>query len=241
MELLPLILTTLSASLLGSLHCVGMCGAFVIVASTPGESGSSKSALLGWYNVGRLVTYIVLGTLAGLLGAGVNTGGELIGLGRLAAVFAGGVMVLFGLVTLARIAGARVPRAPLPAFLLNFSRRAHQVVFGWRPSVRACAIGLLTTLLPCGWLYAFVATAAGTGSPLLGAATMAAFWLGTLPAMVSVGAGAQRLLGPLARHTPVIASVAVVSVGAMTIVGRLNASGACHTPDANGKVVCHEP
>lgn len=69
------------------------------------------------------------------------------------------------------------------------------------PVVRAAATGLFTTLLPCGWLYAFVVTAAGTGSgtPLHGAALMAVFWLGTLPMMLTVGVDCHGSPGHGAR------------------------------------------
>ena len=66
------------------------------------------------------------------------------------------------------------------------------------PLPRALSTGLLTAFLPCGWLYLFALKAAETGSPLRGALFMIAFWLGSVPALVLVGAGVQtlaRLLG----------------------------------------------
>ena len=63
---------------------------------------------------------------------------------------------------------------------------------------RGAATGLLTTLLPCGWLYAFVITAAGTGNALAGAGLMATFWVGTLPMLTIVGIGVRKLAAPLA-------------------------------------------
>ena len=89
------------------------------------------------------------------------------------------------------------------------------------PIARATIIGLLTTLLPCGWLYAFVITAAGTAHPALGALTMAAFWLGTLPVMISLGIGVQRLSGALRSRLPLLTSLLIVAVGLYTIAGRL--------------------
>ena len=90
------------------------------------------------------------------------------------------------------------------------------------PIVRALGTGLFSTLLPCGWLYAFVVTAAGTGSWALGAATMAAFWVGTLPILAVIGVGVRRLAGPLRRYVPAVTALVLVAVGLMTVAGRLS-------------------
>lgn len=209
----------LVASLLGSTHCAGMCGAFLAFA-VAGEGGPSRAWLHAAYNGGRLITYITLGAIAGGIGAAVDLGASAAGLQRVAAVLAGAMMVGFGVVAILRMAGVRISRAPIPGFLRDASLRAHRRVAGWGPMTRALAVGLLTTLLPCGWLYAFVITAAGTASPLLGAACMAVFWLGTLPMMVGLGAGLQAAAGPLRNRLPLITSLALVVVGVGTLVGR---------------------
>ena len=87
--------------------------------------------------------------------------------------------------------------------------------------MRALVMGLVTGCLPCGWLYAFIVTAAGTGTAAAGAATMAVFWLGTLPAMVSLGLGVRALAGPLRRHVPAACAVALILVGLFGVAGRL--------------------
>ena len=63
-------------------------------------------------------------------------------------------------------------------------------------------------------------TAAGTGDALVGAATMAAFWAGTLPALAAVGVGARKLAGPLGRRLPIVTAVAMVVVGGWMFLGR---------------------
>ena len=88
------------------------------------------------------------------------------------------------------------------------------------PVVRAALIGLLTTLLPCGWLYAFVITAAGTASPMYGGLTMVVFWLGTLPMMVALGATLRGFTGALGRRMPVITCLALMAIGLFTLVNR---------------------
>jgi sulfite exporter TauE/SafE len=226
--ILPLIAAVFLASLLGSLHCAGMCAGFMAfaVGGAPMARGGGRRSRLGVqsaYHVGRLTTYVGLGVVAGIVGSAFNHTGNLVGIQRGAASLAGAVMVMFGLLTLLRVLGVRAMQAPAPEFLRRLLVRGHAVAFELPPAQRAAMVGLLTTLLPCGWLYAFAVSAAGTGSPLWGAATMAVFWLGTLPVMMTLGAGIQSLTGAMRQRLPLITSVAVIVVGIMTVIGRFGA------------------
>lgn len=227
--MLTLFAAVFLASLLGSAHCAGMCGAFLAFAvGGVGESGAgassapraSRLALNASYNLGRLVTYLVLGGVAGGIGAAMDLGGSMVGVQRAAAIGAGVMMVGFGIVAVLRQLGVRVARVPLPGVLTRLARAGHERAFDLAPLARAGAVGLLTTLLPCGWLYAFVITSAGTASPSLGALTMAAFWLGTLPIMAALGVGLQTLTGPLRRQLPMATSLLLVAAGVYTVAGR---------------------
>lgn len=215
------------ASLLGSLHCAGMCGAFLAFAvgiDAPMERGA-RIGLHAAYHLGRLVTYAALGAVAGAAGAAFDGVGTLVGLQRAAVIVAGSSMVVFGAIAVLRLNGVRVPKAPTPRFMGGALRRVFRSVSGRPPVIRALVTGLATTLLPCGWLWAFVITSAGTGSAPAGALTMAVFWLGTLPVMVALGVGLQRLvggLGGLGKRVPVITALAVVIVGLFTVFSRGN-------------------
>lgn len=209
------------ASLLGSLHCAGMCGAFLAVAvHSPGAKPSSRLRTQAAYHLGRLVTYVALGIAAGGAGALVDLGSTLSGVGPVAALVAGATMVLFGLVTVLRIAGVSVPRFRAPRFMQSTLLRGHQFASRFGPTARASLIGLFTTLLPCGWLYAFAIVAAGTASPLRGGLVMVVFWAGTLPVLIALGTGVQQLLGSLGRRMPLITSIAVIAAGIYTLSGR---------------------
>lgn len=228
------------ASLMGSMHCAGMCGGFLAfaVGVAPGAEPSlrTRASLHAAYNAGRLATYTVLGAVAGAVGQAVDIAGEYAGLQRAALVAAGAMMVLFGAVTLLRTLGVPIRRAPLPRALQRLAERGHRAAMRFTPTRRALAVGLLTTLLPCGWLYAFVVTAAGTASPAAGALVMAVFWLGTLPVMISLGAGVQALAGPLRRHLPALTSIALVAVGLFTLSGRLHAPALAQQDAVNDPV-----
>jgi sulfite exporter TauE/SafE len=228
---IALVGTVLGASLLGSPHCAGMCGGFMcFVAGQDGRRWWPQAA----YHGGRLLTYASLGLAAGALGGGIERLGTAAGVARAAAILAGVAMVAWGALALATALGARRPRGASPgaghARIVSALRR----VAGQPPVVRALVVGLLTTLLPCGWLWAFVATAAATGSPAGGAATMAVFWVGTVPALVGVGVLARGAFGPLRRRLPVLTSAAMIAVGLLTVAGKFQVgfSGGAHAGGA---------
>lgn len=210
------------AGLLGSAHCAGMCGSFACLAS--GGDASRGPAVLrstAAYNLGRLLSYATLGALAGAAGAGLNKAGAIAGLARPAAIVAGVLLILWGVASLLAALGLRIPSLDVPPALATRVARAVRVVQDRPPAVRALAIGALSAALPCGWLYAFVATSAAAGSALGGATVMAAFWLGTVPLLAAVGLGAQRLLGRFRSRLPVMTASVLVILGVLTVAGRL--------------------
>jgi sulfite exporter TauE/SafE len=143
-------------------------------------------------------------------------------------------MVAWALATIAATFGARTPGTLAPEWTKRALGGALLAMRDRPPTVRAALTGLLTTLLPCGWLYAFAATAAGSGSVAGGALVMAVFWAGTVPMMLGVGLGAQRLLSPVARRLPVVGAVAVLVLGLLSISGKMRAPAAhaAHAPAA---------
>jgi uncharacterized protein len=209
------------ASLLGSLHCAGMCGAFLAIAVNGiGPDRPRQAPLQIAYHGGRLVTYVALGLSAGALGGLLDLTTALAGVRPVAAALAGATLLAFGIYSLLRLYGYAPARLPAPAFMQRALRAAHRRALDRPPVVRAALIGLLTTLLPCGWLYAFVVTAAGTASATLGGLTMAVFWLGTLPVMVALGATVRGFAGALGRRMPVITCVALMALGLFTLINR---------------------
>lgn len=222
---LAILSAVLVASLIGSPHCAGMCGGLMLFAlGADSEQPRGKRVRLQLaYHGGRLTSYLMLGAAAGAIGAAIDFTGRFAGVQRAAAITAGMMMIAFGLALLARTMGIRTGRLKLPKAINSVLERLHRVAFALKPTNRAITIGLLTALLPCGWLYAFAFTAAGTASPLWGAAVMGTFWLGTVPLMAALGAGIQLLTRPLHAHMPLITGLAVTAVGIYTAMGRLQA------------------
>jgi len=215
----------LTASLLGSTHCAGMCGAFAAFATSPDqrERPASRAALNTAYNSGRLTTYLMFGLAAGTTGAAFELGGSLVGIQRVASLAAAATMIGVGVMALLKHVGMHIGRMPVPGFLLRLAHAGHLRAFAMPPLPRAFSIGLLTTFLPCGWLYTFVLVSAGTASPWFGALLMAVFWLGTLPVMAAVGVSAQLLTGSLRRYLPLITNLLLIGVGLWMVVSRINA------------------
>ena len=81
-------------------------------------------------------------------------------------------------------------------------------------------VGLALGLMPCGMLYAVVAYAAATGSPVKGALVMALFWLGNLIPLVAFGLASQLAWGRLRGHAAKLAAIAILVLGVHTIVDR---------------------
>jgi uncharacterized protein len=217
---IALALTVLAASLVGSLHCAGMCGGFVAFYA---GTDARRAGLGGHaaYNAGRLAAYAALGALAGALGAALDLAAAPAGIQRGAAVLAGSLIALWGTRALLETFGVRMARLDPPAALRGAVARGVAAVAARPPATRALVIGLLTGVLPCGWLYAFIVTAAGTGDPLRGAGLMAVFWLGTLPVMAGLGVAVQALACSLRRWVPVACAVAMIAVGLLAVAGRL--------------------
>jgi uncharacterized protein len=216
------LIAVLIASLVGSLHCVGMCGPLVAFAVGDSRAGkTSKIWLHVAYHGGRLLTYAFVGGVCGILGAAVDRGGARLGCQRAAALLAGAMMIAVGAAALFRAIGVRLPHISLPGPILRLILAGQRAALALGPLLRALCIGLLTAFLPCGWLYLFASYAAGTGTPLWGAMFMIAFWLGTVPALLLAGAGVQVLARVLGRRQPLVTSLAIVMLGVATLVFRM--------------------
>ena len=175
------LLAFLMLGLLGSAaHCVGMCSPFVLMVSrrygAPDGRHAPWAAQL-WYTGGRIVTYAALGAVAGAFGGLVQFAGALLGVQRTAAVLAGAVLVVWALFGLL----AWVPRASGGAAFT----RVLGLLRGKVPG-HPFALGLFLGLLPCGLLYSAVVAAVSRGGALEGALALAAFGLGTAPALLGL-------------------------------------------------------
>ena len=226
---MELLLATSVASMLGSLHCVAMCGPFAILASNSATNPSGRilSNRLIAYHAGRLITYVLMGLIAGtfsslLLASGVLTSVGLVVGGLLIAMALARFWVLLFPETVEAFRSKR--ETPWHSgWVMKWSKGLARIR-RWIPQDPAwlgpLGWGLTTTLLPCGWLYLFILTATAAQNLGMAVATMVAFWLGTLPLLslstlgwARMGERWQTLSGP-------IAACCILGMGIYLIVVR---------------------
>ncbi len=229
-----------ATSALGSVHCIAMCGPLVGL-----QGGTRSLRLAATHSAGRLLTYATIGALAGLAGSALDLAGRLGNIQRLATIAAGATIVGWGVIALVQARRARPTTATTgtttatattvatATTALGPRTHARSSAFGSAlvhirtrsAAKRTFSLGLLTGLLPCGWLWAFAISAAGTGHVASGVAVMVAFWLGTVPAMVGLLGLAGPLLGRLRARMPIITALALIAVGLGTLGLRWRDAG----------------
>jgi sulfite exporter TauE/SafE len=230
------------SSLLGSLHCAGMCGPLVAAyAGMPGTEAPWRRRAMAHaaYSAGRLAGYVALGACAGAFGAALDHAGAWAGVTRAAAIVSGVLIALWGLHAFLTARGVRVRRIEAPSFVRRTFGVAMRAMVERPPATRAALLGVGTALLPCGWLYAFVVTAAGTAGALTGALVMAVFWTGTLPVMLAFGETVRALSGPLRRHVPAACAVVLMVLGLLTVFGRAQLGPFAANGPAPAPPACH--
>lgn len=212
----------LFAGVAGSAHCVAMCGgvagalAMRTRAVTKGPFSALRDASL--YHAGRLGGYALAGASFGSAGAALKSVLDvpmLIMAARLAAallLILVAARILLGWNTLGGIErlGARFWRLIQPLV-----RQAA----GTPPTARSLLLGLLWGWLPCGLVYSMLLLAASSGAALTGAATMAAFGLGTLPAMLASSLLASRVAARLRQRSTRRLVAAALLVFGIWLVG----------------------
>jgi len=209
--------TAFLAGLLGSTHCLAMCGG---IATALGTATPGRSWRLLLHHVGRTTSYAAAGGIAGTLGAAA---GFAFAATRWSAVLRLGtalVVVVIGLdIALSGSGPARWLRAPerWGAELWRRLAPLAQTARAAPPALRALSLGLLWGWLPCGLVYSVLLAAAVSGGTLNGAATMVAFGLGTLPAMAGVSFFGTRLPRPGSTRARVLGGV-LVACGLWTAV-----------------------
>jgi len=206
--------------LLGSGHCIGMCGGLVAALSMTEQGRKGGPAFHVLYHTGRMLTYVLLGGLVGWLGSLLPLKDALGQLTRSLLIGSDLLVILLGLGTAGAFARLNLNRLDFPgptavmADTLSGLRR-------WPPALAALPLGLLMGLLPCGFVYAMLITAGQTGSLPGGSGIMLAFGLGTTPALLAFGSLAgwltTRARGWMVRG----AGLAVAVIGVLHLLKHL--------------------
>jgi sulfite exporter TauE/SafE len=219
-ETLPVLTSALLLGAFGSVHCIGMCGGIAGALGQATATGSTRRDLprLSLYSFGRITSYSIAGAVVGLLGEAFSA---LTGLAVFLRLLTGILILACGLHVVGAWNGlAAIERVGMRVWrrLAPHAKRIGRPDRAWK----VFALGLLWGWLPCGLVYAALLGAASTGSGPLGAAFMAAFGLGTLPALLAasgVGAGLGAFLG--LRWARRGAGVLLLIFGIASILGAL--------------------
>ena len=214
-DLLPVLGAALVTGLLGSAHCLGMCaGISGMVAVGSGVTGLKTQLPLSIaYNFGRILSYALLGALAAA--AGDVFVGAVPAMAKPIRLLSGAIIVLIGL----QLAFNWQFLAPIERAGSHLWKGVAPIAQRFVPVTslpRAMGLGLLWGFLPCGLVYSVLLIAATTANTAGGAVTMAAFGLGTMPAMIFTGVTAFRLSQKIGRAR-VAAGVLMILIGLLTL------------------------
>ncbi len=190
--------------LLTSVHCIAMCSGINLTQSTmaaKGGTGVVRSNLA--YNIGRVISYTVIGGIVGGIGSVVSFSGPLRGA---VTVIVGVFMIIMALSML----GVFRPFRKLP---LHLPAGLYRKLSGSAAGKSSFVIGLLNGLMPCGPLQSMQIYALSTGSMLRGALSMLLFSLGTVPLMLGLGVFSGRLNKKSAGTMLTVSAILVFVMG----------------------------
>jgi len=208
--------------LLGTGHCIGMCGPLVV--ALPGQTGRFSAHLA--YHAGRLMTYGGIGALMGAAGQGlmhlaVAVGNDPMvwvirtqaGISLLAGLF----LLFFGLSRLGFVDEPRWMVVAMPNCMPGWKRLMKRPA-AQRSNLDLFVMGLVLGGLPCGLSYAAFAKAMASGDVAAGLTSALVFGLGTLPGLLAIGAGAAVLLQRYRRQSDVLAGLIMIGMAAMLLM-----------------------
>lgn len=193
-------ITPLTIGIVGSLHCIGMCGPIVVALPLKNQNLLSKILGAVLYNSGRVVTYGLLGVLFGLLGKGIHMAG-----------FQQWTSIILGILMIISVVFPFVFREKITVGNLLAGMASRLIVrlkklFATRSYRSLLLIGLLNGLLPCGLVYVAIAGAINSGSVFSGSLFMVLFGVGTIPLLLLASLASdtigQRIRSKMQRAVP---------------------------------------
>ena len=213
---MTILLSALLLGLMGSFHCAGMCGPIAIALPLHGNTVAQKIFGGTLYNLGRAITYGIMGAVFGMLGQGLH----LIGFQQKVSVIMGALMIISVLFPSLFKNQYKLDKSWFK-FVGNLKKSLGKLL-----TVRSFSslflIGLLNGLLPCGLVYMAIAGAIGTGEITLGAFYMVLFGIGTIPMMLSISLAGNLFSTALRNKINKLIPILVVLVGIFFILRGLS-------------------
>lgn len=174
------VIAAISLGLLGSFHCIGMCGPIALALPVHQSSPLRKTVAILLYNSGRIVTYSLLGLLFGIIGEGF----AVFGLQQILSISLG-ILILLSIILPKKIVSGFSATNKLSS-LFGKLKSALSSLFSNRNLFSLFSIGVLNGLLPCGLVYMAIAGAVATGKTTDSVLFMIFFGMGTVPVMLSL-------------------------------------------------------
>jgi len=208
-------LTALVFGLLGSFHCVGMCGPIAFMLPVDHSNSVKKVTQITIYHLGRLLSYSIIGLVFGLIGKSLY----IFGLQQQLSIIIGVLMIIVVLI-------------PYRTFnKYNFSKPIFKIISKLKYSLGKAlkkktldtflTIGFLNGFLPCGLVYMALFAAIATGSTLNGSLYMLIFGLGTIPLMTTAIYFSAILKGSVRQKVQKAIPVFVILIGVLFILRGL--------------------
>ncbi|MGD8306356.1 MAG: sulfite exporter TauE/SafE family protein [Ignavibacteria bacterium] len=173
----PEIITALLVGFFGSLHCIGMCGPIAVALPIPDSSHLSFFTGRILYNIGRVVSYSMLGLVFGLVGGRIALAGA-----QQVVSIALGVIIIIAVLMPQKYKNYFIQHSLIQKIVLPIKSNI-VVLFKKGNFSSMFLIGILNGFLPCGFVYIGLAGAIASGDAITGAAVMMMFGFGTVPAM----------------------------------------------------------
>jgi len=185
--MLPTLIAGFTLGFAGSIHCIGMCGPLSMALPTAHLPPGTKLLSLLLYQLGRIITYSLLGLLFGMLGRSIY----LAGIQQWFSISMGILLIVMAIGQVAKAVHVRIGFLA-PAYL-QLSAMITLLLQKVKGMPAFLLLGIANGLLPCGLVY--IALAATLAMPALAHSIvfMAMFGAGTLPAMMLVGFGMQLM------------------------------------------------
>lgn len=224
-----LLYTAFILGLVGSFHCVGMCGpiAFALPVSKRSPAQLIKSRVL--YNLGRVITYTFLGVIVGVLGRGVVLSGAQQWLSIIV-----GVAILLFFVLPKSITHRLDALRPVQKIVFHIKQKLGYL-FKQKNAKAYVLIGLLNGFLPCGLVYLAMAGAIATGDVWQAIGYMALFGFGTFPVMLTVALAGNFIKPQFKTRMYKLVPVFTVTLAVLLIIRGLNLG----IPYLSPKIVKH--
>jgi len=207
-----MLLTALIFGLLGSFHCVGMCGPIAFMLPVSRDNELKKFIQISLYHSGRLLAYSTIGLAFGIVGKTLN----LFDLQQHLSILTGILMIAFILIPSFRNSKINIA-GPITLAIGKIKSSMGGLLKKKSPDM-FFTIGVLNGFLPCGLVYLAVFGAVASGTALQGSLYMLLFGMGTIPLMTSV-VYSKGLISPgLRQKVRKLMPVFVVLIGIIFIV-----------------------